>query len=53
MLDIFVRDDVRVGKVELEQDGGAYLRVDGDGRVGDLGAFVGGWRPEGQVSGSQ
>lgn len=51
MLDVFVRDNVRVGEVEFEQDGGANLRVDGDSRVGDLGAFVRGWGPEGQVSG--
>ena len=43
MLDVFVCGDVRIGEVELEQDGGADLGVDCDGRVGDLGALVGGW----------
>ena len=36
---------------EFEEDGGTDLRVDGDGRVSDLGALVGGWGPEGQVPG--
>jgi hypothetical protein len=47
VLDVFVWDDVGVGEVEFEEDGGANLRVDGDGRVGDLGSLVGGWGPEG------
>lgn len=47
VLDVFVRDDVGVGEVEFEEDGGADLRVDRDGRVGDLSSFIGGWRPEG------
>ena len=40
MLDVFVWGDVRVREVEFEQDGGADLRVDCDGRVCDLGALV-------------
>jgi hypothetical protein len=51
VLDVFVWDDVGVGEVEFEEDGGTDLRVDGDGRVSDLGALVGGWGPEGQVPG--
>lgn len=51
VLDVLVRHDVRVGQVQLEQDGGADLRVHGDGRVGDARAFVGRGGPEGQVPG--
>lgn len=50
MLDVLVRGDVGIGEVEFEQDGGADLCVDCDGRVGDLGAFVSCRRPECQVS---
>jgi hypothetical protein len=46
VLDVFVWDDVGVGEVEFEEDGGADLRVDGYGRVGDLRALVGGRGPE-------
>jgi len=46
VLDVFVWDDVGVGEVEFEEDGGADLRVDGDGRVSDLRALVGGGRPK-------
>jgi hypothetical protein len=49
VLDVFVWDDVGVGEVEFEEDGGADLRVDGYGRVGDLRALVGGRGPEDQV----
>lgn len=50
VLDILVSDVVRVGEVELEQDGVADLRVDRDGLVGDLRAFIRRRRPEGEVS---
>jgi hypothetical protein len=50
VLNVFVGDDVRVGEVEFEKDGGADLRVNCDGRVGDLCALVSGRGPEGQVS---
>lgn len=46
VLNVFVWDDVGVGEVEFEEDGGADLRVDRDGRVGDLRALVGGRGPE-------
>lgn len=50
VLDVLVSDVVRVGEVELEQDGVADLRVDCDGLIGDLRAFVRRRRPEGEVS---
>jgi hypothetical protein len=51
VLDVFVGGDVRVGEVELEEHGAADLRVDCDCWVGDAGAVVGSWRPEGEVAG--
>jgi hypothetical protein len=50
VLDVFVGGDVRVGEVEFEENGRADLRVDCDCWVGDAGAVVGSWRPEGEVS---
>jgi hypothetical protein len=47
VLDVFVCGDVGVREVELEEHGGADLRVHCDCWVGDLRAVVCGGGPEG------
>ena len=48
-LEIFICS-IRVGEVQLEQDGLALLRVDGYSRVRDPNAFLRCCRPEDEVS---